>query len=171
MMKSIAALLLGAFFAVGSPALAETISGSVLDIHDADTLAVLHDGVKRKIRLVGIDAPEIQQTCEDQTNTVYSCGVSARQALIGLVGHSRQVRCEVQKPDRYGRLLGICYNQENIEINRALIQMGWAVSYMSALYKKDADAARIAHIGLWQGTFTAPNIWRIEQKLKKLREK
>src|SRR4029450_11358140 len=49
-------------------------------------------------RLEGIDAPEIDQMCPDQTGAVWPCGVGGRNRLSAHIG-SRAVRCEDKGPD------------------------------------------------------------------------
>ena len=49
-----------------SPALADTLQGKVVKIADGDTVTVVDDsGKKHRIRLMGIDAPENNQSYGD----------------------------------------------------------------------------------------------------------
>jgi hypothetical protein len=61
--------------ALACPAQAQTFTGFPTVV-DGDTLAI---GAQR-IRLQGIDAPEIDQTCLDGTGTLWRCG-AAREEL------------------------------------------------------------------------------------------
>ena len=89
---------------------------------DGDTLAL----GGRRIRLVGIDAPEYAQTCR-RAGADYACGRLARQALVEAVA-GRPVSCSGSRLDRYGRLLGDCRAGE-VDLNRAQVAAGWAVAY------------------------------------------
>lgn len=54
MLKFVAAILV-----IASPLFA--LSGKVVSIHDGDTITVLQDKQQVKVRLFGIDAPELKQ--------------------------------------------------------------------------------------------------------------
>jgi endonuclease YncB( thermonuclease family) len=69
-------------------------SGRVVAVADGDTITVLHDFERVKIRFVGIDAPEKRQ----------AFGKLAKQGMSDLV-FGREVRIEERKKDRYGRTL------------------------------------------------------------------
>lgn len=59
-------------------------SGKPSSIYDADTLTV----AAKKIRLHGLDAPELKQTCLDAAGAVYACGARLERCLawIGAAG-------------------------------------------------------------------------------------
>ncbi len=51
-----------ALAALPFPGLADTLAGRVVGVHDGDTITVLEAGkTQHKIRLAGIDAPELKQ--------------------------------------------------------------------------------------------------------------
>lgn len=56
------------------PAVADTLTGRVVGVHDGDTLTLLVSHQQVKVRLVGIDAPELAQPY----------GQKAKQALSAL---------------------------------------------------------------------------------------
>ncbi len=118
---------------------------------DGDTLAL----GGRRIRLVGIDAPEYAQTCR-RAGADYACGRLARQALVEAVA-GRPVSCSGSRLDRYGRLLGDCRAGE-VDLNRAQVAAGWAVAYGD--FEAEERAARAAGLGLWAGEFERPQDWR-----------
>ena len=73
------------------------------EVIDGDTLEI---GGKR-VRLFGVDAPEADQTCENDTVGEYWCGQLARQTLRRLIdGH--QVSCRQRDRDRYSRIVATC---------------------------------------------------------------
>lgn len=129
----------------------ERIDGNVT-VNDGDSLTI--DG--RRIRLVGIDAPELDQTCTDAAGRDYACGRRARSALAALVARGK-VRCESAQRDRYDRLLAVCY-ADRVDINAAMVEAGWAVSYGDYLLVE--TQAREAGSGLWAGRFDSPRDWR-----------
>lgn len=120
-------------------------------VNDGDSLSF---GTER-LRLRGIDAPELSQTCR-RAGADYACGREARSALAGLVD-GRPVDCEGDEHDRYGRLLAVC-TVEGLELNRAMVAFGWAVAYGS--FEAEEAAARAAGAGLWAGSFDRPRDWR-----------
>jgi endonuclease YncB( thermonuclease family) len=75
---------------------AKTLEGLVVGVADGDTITVLDQQKNTyKIRLQGIDAPEKKQ----------AFGEKSKQSLHDLV-HSKQVRIEYDKEDKYGRIVG-----------------------------------------------------------------
>ena len=131
-----------------------------LTVHQAEGEVVVHDGdtvtlAGERIRLAGIDAPEYAQLCQLDGDD-YACGHQARDALVELVNEQRVI-CEGSEHDRYGRLLAVC-RAGGGELNRALVEAGWAVAY--GRYDDAERAAREARRGMWSGTFERPRDWR-----------
>lgn len=123
------------------------IDGDTLDIHGT------------RIRLFGIDAPEIAQTCERNARA-WRCGETAKWALIRFVAH-RPVRCEARDTDRYGRAIAVCFLGRT-DINRWMVMQGWAVAYThySSAYAGAEQDARTHHRGIWTSRFEQPWKWR-----------
>lgn len=98
---------------------AERYTARVSRVHDGDTVWVrpLAGGPYRKLRLLGIDAPEI---CQDG-------GVAARDALAGRI-LQQVVRVEERGDDSYGRGLARI-ELEGEDLNAWLVQQGLAWSY------------------------------------------
>jgi endonuclease YncB( thermonuclease family) len=136
------------------PVQADTISGTARVV-DGDTL----DFAGQKVRLHGVDAPELAQTCTTAGQD-WPCGTFARDLLARLVGQAR-LRCEVQDTDRYGRAVAICRDGTR-DINATLVRAGGAVAYLrySDRYLADEQAARAAGAGIWSGTMQSPEAWR-----------
>ena len=145
-----------------------TVAFGQIRIVDADTI-ILN---KEKIRLHGIDAPEIQQSCyiEDQA---WSCGKEATEYLKKLFeGVSTQsLHCKISSKDRYGRSIGVCYIGE-ININSNLVENGWALAYTE--YSKDyiiyQKLASENKVGIWQGDFVEPWNWRKAIRVKAIKK-
>lgn len=126
------------------------ISGLAV-INDGDSITL---GVDR-IRLRGIDAPEYGQICQ-RDGADYACGRKSREALVSLVAR-QPVSCSGRERDRYGRLLGAC-KAGGVELNRALVEAGWAVAYGD--FDAEERLARQQGRGLWAGKFDRPRTWR-----------
>jgi len=133
------------------------------DVVDGDTLRV--DGVR--IRLLGIDAPEIRQTCFDQSGARYPCGERSADELRSLTGYGkRRVKCITEAQDRYGRLVGECF-ADGKSLNKELVSEGWAVAYSRYSDRfQDAEArASRSHAGMWDGTFETPEEYRTHKRI------
>jgi len=123
-------------------------------VHDGDTVTCIDEANRpQKIRLVGIDSPELNQ----------SFGREATAALRKKLGGGR-VRVEGHARDQHGRLLGTLWVDER-NINRELVTDGWA--WVFSGYSPDPDllnaetAARTAHRGLWSDPRArSPSEWR-----------
>jgi endonuclease YncB( thermonuclease family) len=137
------------------PALGSEANG-IPQIVDADTVYI----GQTKIRLQGVDAPEMDQVCLNATGKPWTCGIDARAALQR---HSdgRSWLCRTSGVNRYGRDLGTCY-VGNEDINDWLVREGWALAFRrySMVYVPDEERARNSRKGLWQGAFVAPWDWR-----------
>ena len=127
-----------------------TVSGP-MTVVDGDSLE--SDG--ERLRLRGIDAPELGQTC-DRDGRSYPCGRASRDALAGLAKTDR-LECRGWQRDRYGRLLATC-TAGGGEINRRLVELGWAIA--NGDYEAEEARARQARRGLWAGSFERPQDWR-----------
>lgn len=127
-----------------------TLQGRAI-VNDGDTITLGNE----RIRLRGIDAPEFDQTCT-RGGAQYQCGRQARDALAALT-RGRNVSCEGAQRDKYGRLLMVC-DAGGVEINRRLVEDGWAVAYGD--YRAEEDDARAKGSGLWAGSFDRPRDWR-----------
>jgi endonuclease YncB( thermonuclease family) len=132
-------------------------------VSNTDVIVVDGDTIKfnnKKIRLQGIDTPEIKQLCKNNKGDDYKCGVKAKLILINLIGEN-QLKCIIHGEDRYKRLIGTCFTK-NININQWLVKNGWALAYRkySKNYIEDEKWAKNNLLGLWQGNFIKPCIWR-----------
>lgn len=132
------------------------------DIVDGDTIKL---GEKR-IRLHGIDAPELDQQCQVNGQNV-ACGQISRQTLIGLtVGVL--VQCERLDIDRYGRDVSRC-SSDGLDISSAMVRSGHAIAYReySMDYVANEDSAKAQKFGMWKGTFQMPWEWRAFKRQNK----
>lgn len=137
--------------------------GRVLSVHDGDTFMVSLDGRKEKVRLIGIDAPELAQA---------PWGEQAHASLETLI-QGRLVRSEtdIAERDQYGRLLAYVYGDESF-VNLELLRQGQAVLYtvlpnVVHIEEYRGREARQAGRGVWdQGTplTVSPECYRKQQK-------
>lgn len=118
-----------------------------------------------KIRLHGVDAPEIQQVCRDANGAEWSCGKIAKDALESLIAEAPSLRCDLLDMDRYGRLVMRCFAGD-IDIAKAMVANGMALAYRaySSEYVAFENAAQANQRGLWQGKFDAPWDWRRKKR-------
>lgn len=141
---------------------ADMITGNIVSVTDGDTVKIAcPDGQCRKIRLYGIDAPEIKQ--ED--------GISARDYLNGMLG-AGTVQVETCGSDRYGRIVGKIYCSGRY-VNRAMVVAGLAWHYVPYA-RKDVDLAlsqwlaRQLKFGVWKrDTPISPWAYRQNKKTRR----
>ena len=128
-------------------------------IIDGDTIHI----EKNKIRLHGIDAPEIKQTCTIK-KIIWECGFESYQSLKSIISE-KEVRCEIVDIDRYKRFVAKCF-VKNINLNKYMVQNGWAVAYRyySDDFIKNEETAKKNKVGIWQGKFLDPYLFRKQQK-------
>ena len=124
-------------------------------IIDGDTI---HIG-KYKIRLHGIDAPEIKQKCTIGEK-IWNCGIQSKENLIKFISNNI-VNCKIIDKDHYNRLISICFvNYKNI--NQYIVKNGWAIAYRyySNDYIKEEEIAKKNQSGIWKGKFEEPYLFR-----------
>jgi len=131
----------------------------VPSIIDGDTLSI---GGK-KIRIHGIDAPEINQECQ-YPGGVYLCGRFATEAIYKIL-LSKAVSCEQRDVDKYKRIVAVCWSG-GLDVGAEMVRQGWArayVAYSRDYLSQEAEAARERR-GIWQGWHEAPWDWRKSRK-------
>jgi endonuclease YncB( thermonuclease family) len=121
-------------------------------ISDGDSF---HLGTER-IRLLGVDAPELDQTCTDAKGDDWPCGRRARDLLASLVA-GETLDCQPNGHDRFGRILATC-SAGGSDLGARMVAAGFAISADD--YGRDEAAARAARRGLWAGQFERPRTWR-----------
>ncbi|MGB0844870.1 MAG: thermonuclease family protein [Alphaproteobacteria bacterium] len=123
---------------------AADISGKV-KITDGDTMVV----ADKKIRLHGIDAPERRALCI-VNGKKWACADAATHLLRQLIA-DKEVSCDKQAIDRYGRVVAKCY-LERVDISEILTLTGWtmAMPKYSEDYVDTENMARQAGRGLWR---------------------
>ena len=127
---------------------AKTIEGLVVGVADGDTITVLDQQKNTyKIRLQGIDAPEKKQ----------AFGEKSKQSLHDLV-HSKQVRIEYDKEDKYGRIVGkVTIGDLDICLQQLSLGLAWHYKkYQNeqsasdqAFYSDTELKSKSLKLGLW----------------------
>jgi endonuclease YncB( thermonuclease family) len=156
------ALLLtsGLLLAAARGAAAESfVEGRVVAVFDGDTIEVLVERERRRVRIAGIDTPERGQPWAER----------AKQALAGRV-FGKDVRINEIAIDRYGRTIGEVY-ADNVCVGCELVREGHAWVYRgftedAILFELEAEA-RAAGRGLWglpESERTPPWEWRRTQR-------
>ena len=152
---TVAAFLLAALAA--RPSFADVAGPAT--VVDGDTIVVAGE----RIRLQGIDSPELHQTCTAYGQE-WPCGRTAAEWLRDLL-RGRQVECVGHAWDRYQRLLAVCYaGGENL--NERIVREGWALDFRkySTDYLQAESEAKRAGAGIWRGQFTPPWEWRAARR-------
>lgn len=153
---------------IGAPSLAQAnrieplvLQGRAYAI-DGDTIQ-LGDA---KLRIHGIDTPELRQIGEETSGTTWACGLRSRSELTAAISGA-EIHCISRERDRYQRLVATCW-VEGRDLGGTLVAHGWALAYQrySRDYVGDEDIARRARLGLWAGRFEAPWEWRATRKAR-----
>lgn len=139
--------LLAFIFFLSFQAIGKELIGRVVKVVDGDTVHVL-DARRQmfKVRLEGIDAPEMHQDYGLQSKRELD-------KLLRVIDYA--VVVEYAKTDRYGRLLGTIYPYPKpaqlLSINSIMVSSGYAWAYRkySVEYVSLEDFAKQSHFGLW----------------------
>ena len=141
--------------AASSPATGLTANATVDYVVDGDTVDMIIDGVKERVRLIGIDTPETKKE-----NTPIQCfGPEATAFTQSLLpeGTSVYLERDVEARDIYGRLLAYVYVVDTgTFVNLELARQGYAQPLTippnvahSTEFVDAARAAEAADVGLW----------------------
>lgn len=122
----------------------------------------------QRLRLHGVDAPELGQTCQIKGHA-YDCGMVSRTALLDLTAGST-VECRALAEDaaangvegRPARCTSGGY-----DLSEGMAYTGWALAERekSDRYVRFEEGAEKAKRGLWRGQFVAPWNWRNGKRL------
>lgn len=142
----------------------------VLKVFDGDTIKVTRVDLIFKIRLVGIDSPELG--FKGQKTQPFS--QKAKQHLTGLL-KNKKVRIKSYGTDAYNRQLAEVFSG-NKNINIEMIRAGLAEVYKgrrpkkldSQIYLKEEARARKTGKGMWiqDRLYKSPRQWRKEHPRK-----
>ena len=129
-------------------------SGAIVRVADGDTFTMLVDGEEQRIRLFGVDCPERGQPYS-RVATEFT-----RELLA-----SGPVDVQEMDVDQYGRVVGVVWISDSINLNERLLDAGLAWHYTAFDHdpnwaRKEREARR-AKRGLWaEKKAVAPWEWR-----------
>ncbi|EIP2874176.1 thermonuclease family protein [Campylobacter upsaliensis] len=129
--------------------LEKELTGKVSKVIDGDTIELLaktskenpyNHITKLKIRLYGIDAPELKQ----------AYGKEAKEYLSALV-LKQEVSLIIENKDKYDRFVGTIFLKGQ-DINKEMVKNGYAHAYesFSKKYLAEQADAKMFKLGLWQ---------------------
>jgi endonuclease YncB( thermonuclease family) len=157
------AALFGAWCVLaGFAAAAEELSGPARVI-DSNTLEI----GGRRLRLIGVDAPDLGQTCPTRKGEAYPCGRVAAQTLVRLVKDG-PLECRGERTDPAGRLLARCAIR-GFDVGEQYILTGRAFAdpETGENYRRAEGTAQKLREGMWRGEFQKPWEWRKESPAAK----
>lgn len=140
--------------AIGIPT--DAFAATVNYVHDGDTLYLDDGGTELKVRLIGLDTPELASQQNPDAEECY--GVEARELLRDFLPEGTSVwASEDREPeDRYGRSLLYVYLQDGTFVNLAMVELGAAEALKVGLndrywteLREAEDDAYAANLGMW----------------------
>ena len=123
---------------------------------DADTV----DVGQVRVRLFGIDAPELAQSCTDATGADWPCGQWAAGQVTRLY-QGQTADCAAIATDRYGRTVARCAAR-GLDIGAIRVGTGIATAYRaySGEYVAAEASGKAQHLCIWQGELQNPAAYR-----------
>jgi len=145
-------------------------TGTVLRINDGDTFEMLPDGSSTsvRVRLIGINAPEVAGFKNSHFDRDFCGGPQAYQYLSALLpqGSRVQLRSESADSSNRGRILRHAFAQNpatgafDVNVQQAVAAAGLAMwfaldgeSALATTYRATVDAAQEAGVGIWNRSF------------------
>jgi micrococcal nuclease len=141
---------------------------TVIKVVDGDTLDVLVDGRKRRIRLIGVDTSELHESdklirdakrssCTEAD--LQELGAQATQFVLRLLSPSDSVRLEYSRRryDDHQRILAFVWLSDGRLLNELLLCEGYAQARLHYVFRSDyrvrfqqcGQRAQVASKGLW----------------------
>ena len=118
---------------------------------DGDTLEIRGE----RVRLFGVDAPELGQPWWDQDDEEKDAGELARDALAALID-GRRLSVKVLREDKYRRSIAIV-KVDGRDVARLLVSQGKAFAAPgSNRYRRTEGSAKRRKRGFWQGELIMP---------------
>jgi endonuclease YncB( thermonuclease family) len=144
-------------------------TAEVIKVYDGDTITVRQNGQKVKVRLCGIDAPELRQ----------AMGRESRDKLRSLLPTNQRVTLYITDTDRYGRKVAEVFvsdrtpqqpDQER-NLNDEMVRTGLAYYYAQyadgcpngRIFAQAEESAREKRLGVW-GSPNAIKPWEYRKQ-------
>lgn len=126
-----------------------SVVGTVSVVTDGDSITIVNATGAHKLRLAGIDAPEMAQPF----------GPEAKAYLHSLAPRGTEVSARITEIDKYGR--GIAFLKAGeLDLNLAMVTNGLAWSHIAFdrdhRFRKPQRAAKAAKLGLWADSDPMP---------------
>lgn len=123
---------------------AASVQARVQSVHDGDTLTAVgvDDGVRYKIRLMGVDTPEVDFNTKSQGEAAFK----ARDLLQQLAPVDSIITIsEDSEKDRHGRILGLIV-ANGVDVNKEMLRQGWGYLYFIYPFDKGivSDYVKVA---------------------------
>lgn len=137
-------------------------TATVVVVYDGDTVKVkFKDGTERRVRLIGIDTPELGDERESVRFMAY---VAKRFAFLRLYRHEVRLFYDRQREDKYGRLLAFLTTEDGTLFNELILREGFAFKLLVFPFKPELmkrfeaaeGEARRREKGLWRRGDRAP---------------
>jgi len=137
-------------------------SATVVIVYDGDTVKVrFGNGSERKVRLIGIDSPELSDEREDVRFMAY---VAKRFAFLKLYRREVRLSYDWQLEDKYGRLLAFLTTEDGTLFNELILREGFALRFRAFPFKPELmkrfeaaeTEARRGERGLWRAADPPP---------------
>ncbi|HYA48984.1 MAG TPA: thermonuclease family protein [Burkholderiales bacterium] len=134
----------------------DEVSGTVTYVYDGDTIKVrLETGKERRVRLIGVDSPELDDPQEPSRLMAF---LARRFADWNLSGKPVRLTRDKEEADAYGRLLAYVWTDSRTMFNETLVRQGFARAYLKYPFDETVKArleeaeaeARAAGRGLWR---------------------
>jgi endonuclease YncB( thermonuclease family) len=113
-----------------------------------------------EVFLLGVDSVEVKQTCTAK-GRIWDCWAAAQRQLQTILS-AGEVTCEsVVEANSPKRMIASCtLDGQDVGLQFVASGFGLALPNETSRYTDAQADARIAGVGLWQGTFTTPSAWR-----------
>lgn len=140
---------------------------------DGDTI-VINGGTH--IRLWGIDAPELDQTCKHDNKAFaggisWNCGDAAKTYLGSMFAPKMTLKCSKKDTDSYGRTVATCSltspDGKTYDIARSMVAAGFAMDwpkYSHGAYAEPQKYAAEHKLGIWDGYVQNPWDYRAQHR-------
>ncbi|WP_443862806.1 thermonuclease family protein [Fusobacterium ulcerans] len=132
-----------AIFIFSLSIIAVAVSGKVIRVSDGDTILIQSGSQKIRVRMYGIDAPELKQKYGEESKKYLEKRIM-----------DKNVDIKVINQDQYGRKVGKVF-YKNKDINLEMLETGnaWFYEYHAKHekdYRKAFKNAKEQKLGLWK---------------------